>query len=215
MSLNPLLPTHPSRPSPQFARAPKHFALLELIHTNFSLTTSLLAGASLQSLLALLVKNKYYAFLPAILLLTARSLNAILIHFNIKPNPYLEEVLLGKSTAVIPDTKGKLRTLAEGQEKVTVCLLGAKCNHPFGFFAPEFMKTFKWLAEMNASFDTPDAPNGFLGQTNWQRKDERGAVEFLFLSYWRSIDDLVGTLFPSLPAKCRYQDPRQFVPAAH
>lgn len=55
------------------------------------------------------------------------------------------------------------------------------------------MRTFKWLAEMNASFDLPQqdgGPNGFLGQTNWSRKDERGGVEFMFLSYWRSIEDL-------------------------
>jgi heme-degrading monooxygenase HmoA len=29
-----------------------------------------------------------------------------------------------------------------------------------------------------------------IGQTNWQRKDERGAVEFVFISYWRSVEDL-------------------------
>lgn len=29
-----------------------------------------------------------------------------------------------------------------------------------------------------------------LGQTSWTRKDERGAMEFVFISYWRSIEDL-------------------------
>lgn len=29
-----------------------------------------------------------------------------------------------------------------------------------------------------------------LGQTGWQRKDERGAMEFVFISYWRTIEDL-------------------------
>lgn len=196
MSLQSLLPSQKSRPSPQFARGSNLLNLAELIHTNFSLTTWLLFGACLQSTLALVVANKYYAFLPAILILTTRIINAFLIHYNIKPNPYLEAVLPGKSTAIIPNAEGNLKPMGDGQEKVAVCLLGAKCNHPFGFFAPEFMKTFKWLAEMNASFDSPDgAPGGFLGQTSWQRKDERGGMEFMFLSYWRSIEDLVGYFF--------------------
>lgn len=190
MSLNPLLPISPTRPLTQTARAPRFIALAELIHSNFSLTTWLLTGAILQSTLTILLPSNPYALLPALLLLTARILNALLIHCSILPNPYLKDVLPGKTTALLPSPQGDLSLAASRQQKIAVCLLGAKSNHPFGVLAPEFLKTFSWLARMNASFDTPSSPSGFLGQTNWQRKDPRGGMEFLFLSYWRSIEDL-------------------------
>ncbi len=173
----------------------------------------MLLGACTQACLALLVRNKYYAFLPAGILLSFRVINALLIHFNLKKNPFLEKAILKKRfSAVVPNADGRIR--GAGQEKVVILLLGAKSNHPFGFFAPEFLKTFKWMAEMNAEFDKQDGPNGckfppltldhrkkrqgltkcfpqtVLGQTGWQRKDERGAMEFVFISYWRGIDDL-------------------------
>ena len=119
----------------------------------------MLLGACTQACLALLVRNKYYAFLPAGILLSFRVINALLIHFNLKKNPFLEKAILKKRfSAVVPDTDGRIR--GAGQEKVVILLLGAKSNHPFGFFAPEFLKTFKWMAEMNAEFDKQDGPNG-------------------------------------------------------
>ena len=163
----------------------------QLINTNFSLTTHLLLGASLQSLLCFFIRDSYYVFLLASLILCTRIVNAVLIHYNLKPNPYLEKVLFGKSTAVVPDQNGHIAAPADHHEKIAVCLLGAKSNHPFGLLAPEFLNMYKWLEEMNDNFDTQDkVPDGFLGQTNWQRKDERGVVEVMFLSYWRSIEDL-------------------------
>lgn len=97
--------------------------------------------------------------LLAITLLTVRIIDALMVHFNVKGNPYLEKSILKKrTTAVIPNGNGDL--VAPGSQKIAIILLGAKSNHPFGFLAPEFMKTFKWLAEMNASFDKPDGPNG-------------------------------------------------------
>lgn len=119
----------------------------------------MLLGACTQACLALLVRNQYYAFLPAAILLSFRSIDALLIHFRVKKNPFLENAILKKRfSAVVPDENGKFR--GAGQEKVVILLLGAKSNHPFGFLAPEFLKTFKWMAEMNAEFDKQDGPNG-------------------------------------------------------
>ena len=119
----------------------------------------MLLGACTQASLALLVRNKYYAFLPAAILLSFRIVDALLIHFRLKKNPFLQNAILKKRfSAVVPDKDGKFR--GAGQEKVVILLLGAKSNHPFGFFAPEFLKTFRWLAEMNSEFDTQDGPDG-------------------------------------------------------
>ena len=97
--------------------------------------------------------------LPAAILLVMRIANATLIHFGIKPNPFLEKAFLKKRvTAVIPDGEGNL--IAPGSERIAIILLGAKSNHPFGVLSPDFLATFKLLAEMNASFDRADGPNG-------------------------------------------------------
>lgn len=97
--------------------------------------------------------------LPAAVLLLFRVLDATLIHLGLKPNPFLESSFPRKRvTAVVPNQEGEL--VAPGSEKVAVILLGAKSNHPFGVLSPEFLKTFKFLAEMNASFDRVDGPGG-------------------------------------------------------
>lgn len=97
--------------------------------------------------------------LPAAVLLLFRTVDATLINFGLKPNPFLETSFPRKRiTAVVPNEAGEL--IAPGSEKVAVILLGAKSNSPFGALAPEFLKTFKFLAEMNASFDRADGPGG-------------------------------------------------------
>jgi len=122
--------------------------------------------------------------------LAFRIVSAVLINFKFLNNPYLQGGLRRRTTALVPNDSGELAE--PGQEGVTILLLGAKSNHPFGFFAPEFLQTFSWVDKMNKEFDMPDKiPKGFLGQTQYTRKDERNAMEFLFISYWRNIDDLL------------------------
>lgn len=109
-------------------------------------------GACLQVLISVAFKNSNYALLPAATILSLRVVDALMIHFDLKRNPYLVGSIIKKrTTAVVPDMDGNL--VAPGSQKVAIILLGAKSNHPFGVLAPEFLKTFKWLAEMNASFD--------------------------------------------------------------
>ena len=97
--------------------------------------------------------------LPAAVLLLFRIVDATLVHVGLKPNPFLESSFPRKRiTAVVANEEGEL--VAPGSEKVAVILLGAKSNHPFGALAPEFLKTFGYLAQMNASFDRADGPGG-------------------------------------------------------
>ena len=179
MEFSSLLPSLKSRPLTQGSQTPPLVAItevdsrlnshspkilttdtpLQLIHSNFSLGTWMLLGACTQACLALLVRNKYYAFLPAGILLSFRIIDAVLIHFQFKKNPFLENAILKKRfSAIVPDQDGVFR--GPGQEKVVILLLGAKSNHPFGALAPEFLKTFKWVTEMTAEFDKQDGPNG-------------------------------------------------------
>jgi heme-degrading monooxygenase HmoA len=161
--------------------------LLQNLGSNFSLSTLLLVGACFQSLLILTIRSKY-ALLPAFFVLLLRSADTLLITFKFKPNPYLADVQRGRVTAIVPDEAGEIQ--GPSAEKVAILLLGAKSNHPMGLFAPEFLEVGKRLFGMNDRFNSADAPEGFMGQTSFERKDERGAQEFVFISYWRNIESL-------------------------
>lgn len=87
MEVSSLLPSLKSRPLTQSSQTSPIVALLELIHSNFSLGTWMLLGACTQATLALLVRNKYHAFLPAAILLSFRIIDALLIHFPSQKEP--------------------------------------------------------------------------------------------------------------------------------
>lgn len=183
-----LLPPTKIRPKTQNTRTPELESLLQLLGNNFSLITLLLVGACLQSVLVLTIRDARYALLPAFIFLLARFINSMLIHYKIKPNPYLKDVIYPRATTVFPNEDGELDV--SKKPKVAILLLGAKSNHPFGVFSPRFWEVFKWFQKMDDQFNSAESPSGFLGQTLFDRKDERGASEFSFISYWRSIEDL-------------------------
>ncbi|ETN46660.1 uncharacterized protein HMPREF1541_00846 [Cyphellophora europaea CBS 101466] len=187
MVYQPNIPPFATRPRMQHAWVPGLTSLAHHLSSNFDLSTLLLVGASLQSLLVLALRSKY-AFLPSFLILLFRITDALLITFRFKPNPYLQDAFIGRRTALLPDADGQIT--GPGKRKVVILLLGAKSNHPLGIFAPEFKKMGGFLSRMNKLFDSPDAPEGLLGQTSFDRRDERGAREFVFISYWNSIQDL-------------------------
>jgi hypothetical protein len=134
---------------------------VQLVGSNFSLSTWLLVGASLQAFAHAsftLESHRYILALPIFLLLI-RAADGILVTLNIKSNKYyMKDVFLGRRTAMVADPKGVIR--GPSAEKIAVFLLGAKSNHPMGFFAPEFLNTFSWLSKINAEFDGMTAPNG-------------------------------------------------------
>jgi heme-degrading monooxygenase HmoA len=113
----------------------------------------------------------------------------MLITYNIIPNPYLKNMIPKKSTAQVMDRNGNYA--GPGKEKIAILLLGAKSNHPLGIFAPDFPHVGKLLERMTAELENdPKQDTGFLGQTNVKHVDANGANEFIFISYWRSIEDV-------------------------
>jgi heme-degrading monooxygenase HmoA len=175
-----------SKPLTQIAWTPPLEVLSQQLSSNFTLSTLLLTGACIQVIVLSIFQNSRYVFLPAFVLLGIKLLDALLIASDIRSNPYMKNVFLGRRSAFVPDENGQI---TDERQKVVILLLGAKSNHPFGIFAPRFIKLGDWLSKMNSGFDT-DPPEGFLGSTGWERKDENGAREFNFISYWRSIEDL-------------------------
>jgi hypothetical protein len=109
------------------------------------LSTWLLLGACLQTILVILLPKRY-ALTPAITLLAIKAIDTALITYGIKANPYLQDMLPKKSTAQIMNRNGDFA--GPGQEKVAVLLLGAKSNHPLGIFAPDFGLVNKYIEGM-------------------------------------------------------------------
>jgi heme-degrading monooxygenase HmoA len=182
-----VLPPTTQKPHIQQRKTSQLNGLFQQLGSNFNLSTLLLAGACLQVLLLFATRYFRYAFIIPFILLGIRVTDAILIHYNLRPNPYLEDVLPGRVTAIVPAEDGEIKSQ---RETVTILLLGAKSNHPFGVFAPKFLELGGWLDKMTDQFDSAEPPKGFLGQTQYENKDERGAREFTSISYWRSIEDL-------------------------
>lgn len=147
-----------------------------------------LIGASLQALAVFLFSSGRYVLLISTVGLLAKVGKMALQAYNVIPNPYLEGVIEGRTTALIPENEtGEITTPAG---KNIVCFhLGARSNHPFGFFAPQFQEVGKWVGRMNKAMDSGEV-SGFLGQTTFHRMSNQGAPEVVLISYWESMEDL-------------------------
>lgn len=159
-----------------------------MLRYNFSIYTWLLLGATIQAGLIAIFSARLYTLSFAFVLLLARLGKASWEASSNERNPYLKDVLKGRYTALLPDGDSGEIT-APSSRKIAVLLLGAKSNHPFGVFAPQFTETGKWLNKMTSLFDKGEV-KGFMGQSQFTRLDERGAIEFSAISYWDSIEDL-------------------------
>lgn len=158
------------------------------LRENFSVSTWLLIGALLQSLLVFVIP-RLYAFLPVFLILAARFSDSLAITCGLKRNHYMDDAVLHRVSPQIPDQDGNFHD-DSSNEKVVVFMLGAKSNHPLGIFAPNFKETGDFLNNMTKALEQNSVENGFYGGSTWSSQDKNGANEFLFLSYWRSTEDI-------------------------
>lgn len=79
--------------------------------------------------------------------------------FNVIPNRYMEDVLIGRYTAIAPNKMGIIDD--KKREKIVILSLGTKSNHPMGLFAPEFIKMGVWIKKMGDQFESEDeCPEG-------------------------------------------------------
>ena len=134
---------------------------LQFLRSNFSVSTWLLMGASLQCLLVVLLPAHSILTLSiAVLLLSARFGYKSLIAFGVLRNPVMDDVILKKTTARLPDKDGNLSADGGGGEKIAVLLLGFKSNHPFGIFAPGFKEIGDYFVRMSNELSEGAEDNG-------------------------------------------------------
>lgn len=139
MEFTPALPERtPNKPLSNSARAFTNSShpLLTIggknsIRVQFTISTWLTTGACLQSLLLLLPIPLIYKVLPSFVLLSCKIINTYLILYGFKPNPFMDGVIPGKHSAVIPSKDGTFtRPVGSSVGGGTVCvfLLGVRSN---------------------------------------------------------------------------------------
>ena len=158
------IPVSKARPLIQAARIPPLVALSQQLSAIFSSTTLLLIGA----FLLIPAARHSYVLLPAFLVLGTKLVDALVVHFRIKPNPYLADVYHGRNTAIVPGENGIVNEKNPAAQKGAVLMLGAKSNHPFGLLAPAVVETFGWMRKTNDQFDSAFPRQGL------PRSDELG-----------------------------------------
>lgn len=164
------------------------FPLWTVIRFNFSVVSWILVGASLQALAVYLFSSGRYVLLISTTLLIAKIARTLLHTYYVTPSSYLKDVIPGRTTALLPnENTGELE--AASSRKIAVLHLGARSNHPWGYFAPQFSKLGHWINKMNEEMDSGRA-KGFMGQTTFHRLNQQGTPEVTLISYWDSIEDL-------------------------
>lgn len=189
MAITSIYPPTSKRPHIQDLRnSGKVFNVSNVLQFGISPLSWVLIGASLQALAVYLFSNGRYVLLISTMALLVKIVNMLLQAYNITPNPLLEGVFEGRTTALIPEGEtGEIITPAG--KKIAILHLGAVCNSPFGLFHSQFAGVGKWFEKMCKVCDSGEV-NGFLGQTTFHRQTEKGAYEFVAISYWESIEDL-------------------------
>ena len=113
-------------PPPLKERSPNTPLAIQNIRDNFTLSTWLLLGACMQSLLIFLLPSRL-ALAPAFLIILYRLLDTSLMTMGLRKNRYIEESIPGKFSAQIPDAQGRYSKEPSSSD-VCVFLIGARSN---------------------------------------------------------------------------------------
>lgn len=100
---------------------------LHVLRSSFPISTWLLVGATLQSLVSLVfTRYRYLSLLPACILLLTRIVNGAIITKGWAKNPYLPpENHMAKMTAPIPNADGSVEA---GKPGVVCFIVGTNIN---------------------------------------------------------------------------------------
>ncbi|KAJ9601947.1 hypothetical protein H2200_013506 [Cladophialophora chaetospira] len=188
MAFKSLLPPAEKRPRAQSNWPTANRRLFYALRENFALSTWILVGAFLQSLVVFIIP-RFYAVLPSVVILGARLAETLAITYGWRKNHYLDDAILHRVSPQVPDEDGNFHE-DSAREPVVVFMLGAKVNHPLGIFAPNVKTLGDYLSQMIKILEKDSTNLGFYGGSSWTSQDKNGATELMFLSYWRSTEDI-------------------------
>lgn len=173
-----------------------------VLRDQFSISTWLLLGASLQCLFLYLPIRAPYIQSLALLLLAAKLLATFITALGWKKNGKMNGTIVGKVRAGFPasphssDTGGE-----EGEEgdehdyekgsKATIVLLGFRSNHPLGLFAPAATTINNFFTSMLEDLEAHAPGNGYLGATPYLDAGARTTSSTIMTNfYFRSAGDV-------------------------
>ena len=177
--------------SPVRPRNPSKFNL-QLLRDQFSLTTWLLIGGALQSILFVLPIRPSYIVAPTFLILLTKVIDTLLITYNLKANPYLEGTYDTRFAALIPNSDGTFGAPKTEEDKendsIVILHLGFTVNHPLGIFAPGVREVGEGFKNMAKDLAVNAETNGFLGSTRFlsEQPNRDTKSEIVQVFYFRS-----------------------------
>ncbi|PKK44103.1 hypothetical protein CI102_11672 [Trichoderma harzianum] len=163
-------------------------ALWNTVRDNFSISTWMAIGATLQGLLVLFARPTF-AIAPAALVLLYRFSHTMLMHYGFIRNTQMEDVIMGKYTVQIPDKDGKPPS-EPSETGMAVIMLGMRNNSALGMFGSGALDaSLKFQAMLKDLENDPDS--GFLGMCGYRAANERPTANgFMSVLYFRSVEDI-------------------------
>lgn len=163
---------------------------LNMLRDNFTISTWLLLGASLQCGLVAAFGSRLLILGLPVLVLGARCLESVLQAAGVLKNPYMEGVIPGRTTCHFPDKNGSYKGSPSNQS-LAVLLISARSNHPLGMFGPGFRETGEFFGRCIEWLEEDADARGYLGKTQWLNCGDRTTTnELLLIGYFRSVDDI-------------------------
>ncbi|CBX97419.1 hypothetical protein IAQ61_007165 [Plenodomus lingam] len=177
--------------------APKIFNIATA--SDYSISTWLLLGATLQSILVASLPRTI-SLLPPIVLITYRLLHSYLIAIGRLANPITKDIIHGRQTWQIPTPKPTNHNDPNPSESTTssivILVLAASWSHPNGRFSPGSQQLGAYFTRMWDAASANRSTYGFLGNTpglsthdTGARSDEQGKT-VVYLSYWKTLAGL-------------------------
>lgn len=160
---------------------------------DYSISTWLLLGASLQCLLvATLPRN--VSLLPPVVMLAYRIVTGFLVATGRLPNALTKDVVHGRQTWQIPVSDDT--STPSTDDAIVVLVLSARWSHPNGRFSPGSATMGDYFMRMWADAEANRDKYGFLGNTpsltaasTATRPDATG-LNMVTLSYWKNLAGL-------------------------
>ncbi|SPO24610.1 uncharacterized protein UTRI_03879 [Ustilago trichophora] len=165
---------------------------LNILRDNFTISTWLLLGASLQCGLVWVFGARLWIVSLPVLVLGMRCIKTILQAAGVLKNPYMEGVVPGRTTCHFPDKDGSYEG-SPSNKSVAVLLISARSNHALGMLGPGFKEAGEFFGQCVKWLEEDAEGRGFLGMTQWLNCGDRTASnELLLIGYFRSVEDIHG-----------------------
>lgn len=186
----PLVPPYPilNGPSQRPVALPKQErTMFPVVRDSMTLTSWLLLGGLLQGLLLLILGPM--ALIPTVLILLYRTVDHLLMAYNITPNRYLTGVISARYSAQAPNADGTFG-MDPASQSIVVFHLGTRSNHPFGPLAPGVPELVRRAIAMNRAMAADPVKYGLLGLSHWIKQESVAGNEIMTVFYLRDYESL-------------------------